>query len=276
MGLFQRKTQPADEPPKDTAEATQEHFFDEYFREELRNHGRWYFEKVINENAALFKQDLDTIVGEVHAELKERITKQLDEQLSEFKVTMQHAQDTATESLNKSAAILEERQQELSGTLRQKINDQEQTLLTVIRDAQEVATKSLNTSAHAVEQQQEQLNATMQKNVGDMETMLIAELEESRARIAAMKDAQEVAVQALQSNAKMLQEQQQQLVIALQRNVANQEAILVKTFESDMAQIIEHYLLDAVSEQYDLKAQLPSIIKQMEANKQAIVDDMKL
>lgn len=52
--------------------------------------------------------------------------------------------------------------------------------------------------------------------------------------------------------------------------------MLVDAFEQNMAQIIEHYLLGALGDQYDLKAQLPSIIKQMQDNKQAIVDDMKL
>jgi hypothetical protein len=52
--------------------------------------------------------------------------------------------------------------------------------------------------------------------------------------------------------------------------------MLVTAFESNMAQIVEHYLLGALGDQYDLKAQLPSIIKQMEANKDVIVEDMKL
>ena len=43
-----------------------------------------------------------------------------------------------------------------------------------------------------------------------------------------------------------------------------------------MAAIVERYLLGALGDQYDLKAQLPAIIKQMEENKQAIADDMKL
>jgi hypothetical protein len=55
-----------------------------------------------------------------------------------------------------------------------------------------------------------------------------------------------------------------------------QEEALINGFESNMARIIEQYLLGALGDQYDLKAQLPSIIGQMEANKQAIVDDMKL
>ena len=62
----------------------------------------------------------------------------------------------------------------------------------------------------------------------------------------------------------------------LEANAAKQQEILAKAFEENMAQVIEHYLLGALGDQYDLKAQLPAIIKQMEENKQAIVDDMKL
>jgi hypothetical protein len=54
------------------------------------------------------------------------------------------------------------------------------------------------------------------------------------------------------------------------------EAALLKVFEENMAKIIENYVLQAVGEQFDLKAQLPAIIAQLEANKQSIMEDMKL
>ena len=73
-----------------------------------------------------------------------------------------------------------------------------------------------------------------------------------------------------------MQEQQQQLSAMLQQGIAKQQEMMITTFEDNMAQIVEHYLLGALGDQYDMKAQLPSIIKQMEENKQAIADDMKL
>src|SRR5690606_9410523 len=77
MGLFQNKQDPKKEAT-DKLLAEEEHFFDDYFREELRNHGRWYFEKVINENGELFKRDLQETITQVNVELKEHVTKQLD------------------------------------------------------------------------------------------------------------------------------------------------------------------------------------------------------
>ena len=47
MGLFHHKQSKKDSGADDE---NQDQFFDEYFREELRNRGRWYFEKVITEN----------------------------------------------------------------------------------------------------------------------------------------------------------------------------------------------------------------------------------
>ena len=52
--------------------------------------------------------------------------------------------------------------------------------------------------------------------------------------------------------------------------------MMVDSFQDNMAQIVEHYLLGALGDQFDIKSQLPSIIKQLEENKQAIADDMKL
>jgi hypothetical protein len=40
--------------------------------------------------------------------------------------------------------------------------------------------------------------------------------------------------------------------------------------------VVEHYLVGALGDQYDLKTQLPSILASLEENKQTIVDDVKL
>jgi hypothetical protein len=48
MGLFGNKQH--DDTGKDGASNDTQLFFDEYFREELRNRARWYFENIINEN----------------------------------------------------------------------------------------------------------------------------------------------------------------------------------------------------------------------------------
>ncbi len=91
-----------------------------------------------------------------------------------------------------------------------------------------------------------------------------------------MKDAQNHALEALKQSAAEVDAQYQRLSTTLQQQVLAQQQMLVSAFESNMAAVVEHYVLGALGDQFDLKAQLPSIIKQMEANKAAMVEDLKL
>ncbi len=92
----------------------------------------------------------------------------------------------------------------------------------------------------------------------------------------AMKEAQELAINSLQKSATAVEEQRLLMVETLKKDVAEKEALLIKTYEENMAKIVEHYILESLGDQFDLKSQLPFIISQMEANKQKIVDDMRL
>ena len=276
MGLFGHKQDTKKKSTEDEAAELEQRFIDENFREELRNHGRWYFEKIINENAALFKQDLDATVAKINTDAREKVSQQLDRQLAEYGKALKDAETAAVDSLNRSAQAIQAQQEQLGESLQKKVVEQEMELVKSLKEAQEGALQSLNRSAQALEEQQQQLSAAMQKNAADQEALLVNTLEGSKARIASMKEVQDLALQSLNRSAQALQEQQQQLSAAMQQNVANQQAVLIKVFEDNMAQVIEHYLLTTLGEQYDLKAQLPSIVQRMEANKQAMVDDMKL
>lgn len=248
MGLFQHKT-----PKKsdDDASRDEEHFFDEYFREELRNRGRWYFEKIITENGSLFKKDLDATVDQIDLELKEHVTKQLDSAIAQLNAELR---EHVTKQIDQQFA-------EHSKTM---------------QAAQDTALKAMTDSASALQAQHKQLSDNLEKHITDQNAILHNAYEESKAQVTTMKDSQRVALEWLKSSVQAMQDQYQQLGTVLQKNVADQQAMLMGAFEANMAAIIEHYLLGALGDQYDLKAQLPSIIKQMEANKQAIVDDMKL
>ncbi|HSW92226.1 MAG TPA: hypothetical protein VLG09_06290 [Candidatus Saccharimonadales bacterium] len=299
MGLFQskqsKKTSPADEVTETVAT-----IFDEQYREELRNSGRAYFKKAMEENVSIVKQDLDVTIVHVGTELRDYMTtrldttiahvdaelvKRLDERLAEYDRITKDAQDLAVQSLNRNAQALHEKYQQLSQSLQQTIASQEAMMIatfeenkariTVTEDAQEKALQSLENTAETSQQQSEQLNAALQKNITDQETKLSTVYQENIERVTATKDAQEAMLQSLKASEQALQEQREQLNMVLEKTIVEQEAVMVEAFENNMAQIIEHYLLGALSDQYDLKAQLPSIIKQMEANKQTIVDDMK-
>lgn len=300
MGLFKGKHTDKKSPAEEAVDVVAE-VFDEQYREELRANGRDYFKKVIDDNATLFKQDLDTTITEVGQELKSYMTKRLDatidnvnseinrqlnERLLEYDRVTKDAQDQAVQSLNRNAVALHEKYQQLGQTLQQTIASQEAMMIgvfeenkarmTVTQEAQDEALEQLEKNIEASRERSEQLGATLQKSVADQEAMLTKIFEENTARVDETKNAQAAALDSLNSSAKALEEQHQKLRQTLEKTVADQETMLVGVFEENMAQIIEHYLLGALGDQFDMKAQLPLIIGQMEENKQAIVDDMKL
>lgn len=92
----------------------------------------------------------------------------------------------------------------------------------------------------------------------------------------AMNDAQQLALNALKETAEEVEAQRLSLAEALKSEVAEREKALIKVYEDNMAQIIEHYVLFSLGDQFDLKSQLPYILKQMEDNKQNIIEDMRL
>jgi hypothetical protein len=92
----------------------------------------------------------------------------------------------------------------------------------------------------------------------------------------AMDDARQLAMSSLQKSANAVEEQQHALTESLNKVVSEREATMLKAFEENMSKIIEHYIMQALGDQFNLKEQLPYIIQQMEDNKQAIMEDMRL
>lgn len=92
----------------------------------------------------------------------------------------------------------------------------------------------------------------------------------------AMKQAQNLALETLHRTAEEVEEQRVQLGNALRNDVAQREVAILKVYEENMAKIVEHYVLQSLGDQLDLKSQLPFIIAQMEANKANIMEDMRL
>jgi len=92
----------------------------------------------------------------------------------------------------------------------------------------------------------------------------------------AMTEAQELALATLQKTAQEVEAQRVALAEALKKDVSEREAAMIKVYEENMAKVIEHYVLQALGDQFTLRDQLPYIIAQMEANKQNIIEDMRL
>jgi uncharacterized protein YbjQ (UPF0145 family) len=251
MGLFQHKKPVEKKSPEEEATDAVTHFIDETFKDELRSYGRAYFEKIINDTGALFQQDLNTTIGQVNVQLQDHVTKQLDVAIAQVNV-------------------------ELKDRVAKQLENQFTEYNNEMKKAQDVALQSLTQNSEELQAEYNDLRTTLQKNVADQKVTLTNVFEENKIRIAEMKEAQDLALKSLNDSAQALKDQYAQINDTLQKNVASQEAVLVSAFEENMGRIIEHYLLGALGDQYDMKAQLPSIIRQMEENKQALVDDMKL
>lgn len=294
MGLFQHKQTDA------TTDAVPP-VFDDAYLDELRKHGREVFEAAMGEHAEVVKQQLETTIGDMTRELKERMTKQLDaasahvnselakhlqDRLSEYDRMMQDAQDLAVQSLNRNAQTLHSSYQQLTTTLQQTISTQEAMMIGVFEEhkaqmkatqaSQDSMLQSLSDSAQAAHAQAEKLDTTLQRTISEQSAKLNEVYDANMARVNETKTAQEAALGALTSSLKALEAQHQQIGDMLQNSVTKHETMLIDAFEGNMARIVEHYVREALGDQFDVAAQLPAILKQLEANKQAIKDDMLL
>lgn len=277
MGLFQHK-QAAAAPDELAPEV-----FDEQFLKELRDSARQQVERAVRDHASTLSTQLDSAVADMTTSLKEQLAKQLEaamtrvnsdlsqhlqERLADYDRLTQDAQDQAVQSLNRNAQALHTKYQQLSMTLQQTIASQEAMMIGVFEEnkvqmsttqtAQAAALKTLSETAAAAQEEAEQLRANLDQTIAEQ------------------AKAQDAAMQSLQQSVAALEAQYHTLSETLAANVKQQEAMMVEGFESNMAAIVEHYLLGALGEQYDVRAQLPAIIKQLDANKQAMKDDMVL
>ena len=268
MGLFQHKNDP--KKVDETSDGVQK-FFNKYFKE-LEERGAKQFEKNIDEATAKFTRDLDSVITKADQELKEHIVKRIDELMLANASAMKDAQNAALESINRRIQSIQKENEQFADTVHEQLFASSKA----IKDTQEAAVSSMNRSVQNLEQQQHELGKTLEKTTADQSVAITKVINESQSRVAAMGDAQTKALEWLNQSIVALSEQQQQLTGLMQKSIETQQAMVVQLFEDNMAQVVEHYLLTALGDQYDLKAQLPSIIKQMEANKQAIAEDMKL
>lgn len=114
-----------------------------------------------------------------------------------------------------------------------------------------------------------QLNEYMKQELTTKLKEEFAKYEES------ITDAKQMAVESIEKTKKIIEEERQQLVKQLNIEVETEKARLLNRFEENMAEIVNHYVLAAIGKQIDLSDQLEYIISELEANKQAIAEDIK-
>jgi hypothetical protein len=90
-----------------------------------------------------------------------------------------------------------------------------------------------------------------------------------------IEDAKQIALGSIEKTITTIEQQrrflEQQLIA---QNQANKDRAM-KKFEQDMANILNHYIIQAIGNQIDLSDQLDFIIAELETNKKAILEDIK-
>lgn len=87
-------------------------------------------------------------------------------------------------------------------------------------------------------------------------------------------DAKQLALDSINKTQEAIEQQRQIMSQQLQQEVAEEKARVIKHFQDNMADIVNHYVLAAIGDQIDLNDQLEYILADLEANKAAIVQDI--
>jgi F0F1-type ATP synthase membrane subunit b/b' len=108
-----------------------------------------------------------------------------------------------------------------------------------------------------------------------MKNEISRELKEAFANYeSAIGDAKQLAVESIEKTKTAIDEQRQAMSQQLEQEIGEEKMRRIKHFEEDMAAVVNRYILAAIGDQIDLNDQLEYILGELEANKQAIVEDI--
>lgn len=88
-------------------------------------------------------------------------------------------------------------------------------------------------------------------------------------------DAKQLAIESIQKTNTAIDEQRAVMGQQLQAQVDIEKKKIITRFEANMADVVNHYVLEAIGNQIDLNDQLEYILADLEANKQAIIEDIQ-
>jgi hypothetical protein len=113
-----------------------------------------------------------------------------------------------------------------------------------------------------------QLNEYMKTEVTRKLTEEFDKYEES------INDAKQLAIDSIQKTNAAIDEQRALMGQAVQKEIVAEKQQMVQRFEQNMTDIINHYVLAAIGNQIDLNDQLEFILADLQANKDAIIQDI--
>lgn len=106
-----------------------EHIFNDEFREELRNRGRQYFEKIIGENAMFLQQDLRLTGSQLNDYMKQEIGRTLKEEFAKYEQSITDAKQIAIQSIDKTRTAIEQQREVLGAELKKEQESEKQRII---------------------------------------------------------------------------------------------------------------------------------------------------
>jgi len=90
-----------------------------------------------------------------------------------------------------------------------------------------------------------------------------------------ISDATQSAIDSIKKTNEAVESERGVMAAQIKEEVDKAKAARLEHFENNMADIVNHYILDAVGQQIDLSDQLEYILSDIETNKTAILEDIK-
>lgn len=296
MGIFKR-TKKVKNQPADVAQQV----FDEQYREELRQMGRDHFQRLLDESSSDLKQDVDSVLEQLNGSLRRHMATQLDlaitrinndissqfkEKMNEYNRVSGEAQELVVQSLSRNAQSVHEKYQQMATNLQQVVANQEVMMVGVFQDnqnrvaaaqsEQDRAMEQLRSSIDLAQRQHSEIVETMRRSAEEQSQKINEVYRENIDKTSAMKQSQEDAIRSLASSVESLQAQHAKLQQLLDESILKHKTMALDLINQNMARIVEHYLKSVLGESADISRDLPNIIKRMEENKQAMMDDISL
>lgn len=122
---------------------------------------------------------------------------------------------------------------------------------------------------------QQDLQLTTSQLNDFMKTEITSKLQDEFSKYEqSIDDAKKMAVESITKTKQAIDEQRENLKAQLEQQVSGQQQQMLKNFSEQMADVINHYILQAIGQEIDLSDQLEYIMAELEANKQAILADV--
>lgn len=306
MGLFGRKKKQvkpkkAAATPATVAKKAAASVYDEEYRKELRRLGRRYFMEILDDDKEALRRELTRAFTETSDDLKvyirrqfsasvdyvrQELTRSLADQLAEHRQVLDEAQKDAQKSLARSEKEFQDRHGELSKAMEKAMADQQKRVqvlvdenekqLKEIQQRQKSDIVRLDKIATAAERQADLFTRKLTDITKQHDDELTAVLERQKKQADKANKAQEAALSTIEQNAKAMEERYAHFSQNLDEAVARQKELMLETFGENFARVIEKYLLEALGDEFTVRDQLPAIMKRLEEDKAAIMEDAKL